>query len=38
MLIEASQKADGAGFNLQIATATAKIDAVEDARELVGAV
>jgi len=35
MLIEASRKAGGAGFNLRIATATAKIDAVEDARKLV---
>lgn len=35
MLVEASRKAGGAGFNLRIATATAKIDAVEDARKLV---
>lgn len=36
MLVEASREAGGAGFNLRIATATAKIDAVEDARELIG--
>lgn len=35
MLIEASRKAGRAGFNVRIASSTAKIDAVEDARELV---
>lgn len=37
MLIEASRKAGGAGFNVRIASSTSKIDAVEDARELVNA-
>ncbi|WP_417512114.1 hypothetical protein [Microbacterium sp.] len=37
MLVEASRKAGGAGFNVRVATATAKIGAVEDARDLVEA-
>lgn len=37
MLVEASRKTGGSGFNVRIATATAKIDAVEDAHDLVDA-
>ncbi|GAA4379564.1 hypothetical protein [Agromyces bauzanensis] len=36
MLVEASRKVEGGGFNIRIAKSTAKIDAVEDAARLVG--